>query len=383
MNAPVPPRFSLSHAFVVRLLAVVIAVVPAVLVMASPLPLWLRAWLWAPVAGLPLALAFGRVRGRSAVNVLASIWAFVRRRRKYVWRVRQTEHEIEEVSLKAPGTDWRRRFVGNAGTLGLAIGVALTVGALGLAGAAAGSVRWAARRTTQESATTMAKSPSPEISPTAVSAATRTESHALPPTSPLGKPMLAGVATPSAATVISTSALLRAGAETREETREWRLMAFPGALSIRNTTSDSCRVAFYAPGGRWSAAIRMPGTETAKLLVTPLLQPEMAGRAVVVRSSCTLDIQSIPFRPQQPEYSQLWLIPIRDSPGRVRVKLHESSASGGMTLLDMKGDPVTAVAVPPTGAWAPRPPERGCWLYRIETTEPVWLEVFVIKEFKE
>lgn len=383
MNAPVPPRFSLSHALLVRLLVVVIVVVPAALVVASPLPLWLRAWLWAPVASLPLALAFGRVRGRSAVNVLASIWAFVRRRRKYVWRVRPTEHEIEGVFLKTRGTDWRRRFAGNTGMLGLAIGVALTAGALGLAGAAAGSVLRTARRTPQESAMTTAETPLPEISPTAASAATKAESRALPPTSVPGKPMLAGVATPSAATVISTSASLRAGAETREATQEWRLMAFPGVLSIRNASSTSCGVAFYAPGGRWSAAIRMRGAETAKLLVMPLLQPEMAGRAVVVRSSCTLDIQSIHFRPQQPEYSQLWLIPICDSPGRVRVKLHESSASGGMTLLDMKGDPVTAVAVPPTGAWAPRPPERGCWLYRIETTEPVWLEIFVIKEFED
>jgi len=156
--------------------------------------------------------------------------------------------------------------------------------------------------------------------------------------------------------------------------RKWDIRALPGYLVLDNKDSGTCSLQLSAPG--WDYTVAIPASEVGKLLVVPLLQPQTAGRMLTIKSSCELDVELVAYQPWCPQRSRLWLVPVCSPPGRVRIRPHDTAAS--LALLDLAGNPLSvAMDVPLTGAWAPQAPAGGCWLYRVESEEPVWLEVMV------
>jgi len=383
MNGLIPFRIPLSCSFVKFLLVSVISIAFAAAIAASPLPLWLRAWLWIPAVVGPLALMFVRMQGRTLLEAMIAAWAFVRRRRIYVWRVRRGREEARSVPVFFAGPTRRRLFIESAGAVGLAAGVVVTVLALGLVGAAAGSTRWPAKHS--PTAAAVDASVQDQATPRAsVAVIAFTPSRQNREAAPGGK-VVAASEPISNGVFVSPSAVRFTPTPSQDgvEVYEQQVMVFPGILSMRSLSFDSvsCSVEIFAPGARWTASFRMPGDRPARMLAAPLLQPQIVGRALVVRSACRLEVESKPLQFEQIVRSRLWLVPVCDPPGRLRVILRgNGDATGGMTLLDADGKPVAAVAIPPAGAWVPRQPAKGCWLYRIEAPESVWLETLVIKE---
>lgn len=149
--------------------------------------------------------------------------------------------------------------------------------------------------------------------------------------------------------------------------------AFPGSLVLDNTTSSACRVQLSAPGTECEFIL---GAETVKILIIPLLHPRVTDNPLSVEATCELDVELIAYRPWEPQRSRVWLLPVCDPPGRVQVRSHNEVAT--MATLDLHGHSLrSSVDVFPTGTWAPEPSGMGCWIYRIESVNPVWLEVLV------
>jgi hypothetical protein len=367
MSAPVPPRFSLSPLSFSRLLLLFLTgLVPAVLILLSPLPFWLRVWLWIPVLGLSAALAFGRLEGRSLIGLLLSAWSFARRRRRRVWVVPRDGARREVVATaphRPPAWMGRarrgmRRLAEAAVVYGIVTGIALAV-AFGLIVA----MRWTIVQvfTPADTARSVHALDEPTHPPPTPRATT-----APPPPTPT--PRALATASPAPTPVP------RATAVAWVQERQWDILALPGFLALNNTSPWACRVQISAPG--WAYSVHIPASETGKLLVVPLLQPQMAGRVLTVRSSCDLGVELVAYRPWHPQRARVWLVPVCDPPGRVRVRPHDGVAA--LVLHDLEGSPASAsVDVPRSGAWAPQAPAGGCWLYRVESTSPVWLEVMV------
>lgn len=366
MSAPIPPRFSLSPLSFSRVLLVFLTgLVPAVLILLSPLPFWLRIWLWIPVLGTSVAMVLGRLEGRSLAGLLSSAWSFARRKRQRVWMARADEFQ-EEVVASPP---WRvsawagelarrmKRLAEAAVVHGIVTGIAL-----GIAFILAVTMRWVAVRvlappdTSQPAYALDTEKPPP---------ASYTPPTPVPATPPIPTPSPAPTAAPTPTPVVWV------------HEREWDVLALPGYLVLDNKGSGACSLQLSAPG--WDYTVAIPASEVGKLLVVPLLQPQTTGRMLTIRSSCELEeleAELVAYRPWCPQRSRLWLVPVCSPPGRVRIRPHDRQVS--VTLLDLAGETVAGpVDVPLTGAWAPQAPAGGCWLYRVESEELVWLEVMV------
>ena len=332
--------------------------VPAVLIILSPLPFWLRVWLWIPILGTSVALVFGRLEGRSMAGLLSAGLAFARRKRRRVWMARPAGREFQEEIVARPprpvpawaGEMARRakRLAEAAVVYGIVTGVAL-----GVAFVLAVMMRWVVVRlfvppaTSQPAYALDTESPPPAIQS--------------PPT-PVSTPSPVPTVVPTPTPVVWI----------RE--REWDILALPGYLVLDNEGSDTCSLQLSAP--EWNYTVSIPASGAGKLLVVPLLQPKTAGRRLTIRSSCELEVELVAYRPGYPQRSRLWLVPVCSPPGRVFVKPHDHQV--GVTLLDLAGETVAGpVDVPAIGGWVPQGPAGECWLYRVDSMEPVWLEVVV------
>lgn len=360
MSAPVPPRFSFFSVPLSKILLVFLTgVAPAVLILLSPLPLWLRVWLWAPMLGLSLVLAFGRLENRPIVDWLLAALRFSRRKRRRVWNNRQeTQQEAKEIVARVPSGAPLKGLLTGAAAYGVVIGIALSVTFVLVAG-----FRWAVQTFVapdtihsthaQYATTTHIASALPTPTPTPVPTPTSTAAPTLaaPPTS---------VPTPSPVPTLVV--------------HTYAPQASPGSLVLDNATSRDCRVQMSASGSE--CEIIIPGAETAKILIIPLLHPRVAGNPLSIEAACELDVELIAYRPWEPQRSRFWLVPVCDPPGRVQVRSHDEVAV--MTTLSLRGQSLgSPVNVLPTGTWAPEPSGMSCWIYRIESVSPVWLEVLV------
>lgn len=370
MSAPIPPRFSLSPiSFSKALVVFFTGLVPAVTILLSPLPLWLRVWLWVPILGASVAATFGRLEGRNVVDFLLSLWRFVRRKRKRVWSTRShlgNGKVVAEVPRRLPAWIVRaargaQRRVEAAVTYGIVFGIAL-----GAVFVLAVVIRWMAVQVFAPSDVNRPAYASGTEQPISAHYASSTPTPVSFP-SPTSTLPSTSVSTP-VPTLAPTPTPVAWG-----QGREWNVLALPGYLILGNPGPGACEVRLSAAG--WEYAIDVPASEEGKVLVVPLLQPEMVDGRLVVRSSCDLDVDLVPYRPWRPQRSRLWLVPVCEPPGRVKIKPHGRQVS--VTLLDLAGETVAGpVNVPVTGGWVPQAPE-GCWLYRVDSVESVWLEVVV------
>jgi hypothetical protein len=332
---------------------------PAILVLASPLPFWIRIWLWIPILGLSVAMTFGRVQGKSMISVLLSAWSFARRRRRRIWQRPERKGQQEVVIPKPrslPDRGRLRSLLETALAYGVVTGIALTFALLLILG-----MRWLVIQMFTPVDTGQpayvaggAISPLPTPVPTL---------DPLPSPTPTPLPSPTPLATP-----------YELPATGRQQEWRWDLLAIPGTLSMSESTSDACYARISAPG--WEVYVAVPLGETVKLQVVPLLQPQTVGRVLTVESGCDLGVMLIPYRARHPQDSRVWLVPICDPPGRVWMRPRGGVAS--VIIVDPDGNSLTApVTIPLSGAWAPSAPAEGCWLYRVEAANRVWLEVTV------
>ncbi len=364
MSTSIPPRFSFSPLAPAKLLLVLgTGVAPALLILASDLPLWLRAWLWIPILGSSAVVTFGRVEGRSVAELLHSVLLFARRRRRRVWasrRLSKTGDVVAAVPLQ-PSEGIRRvargaKRMGEAAAFyGTAFGITLAVAIL-----LSLFLRWAITRVFAPPAVLHPVQASEVQQPSPASFS--------PSVSPLADPTPVPIPVPTPVPTPVLSVVWTA------QESDWDLAAAPGYLALDNSGGIGCGVELAAPG--WDYSVVIPPSEVTKVLVAPLLQPQAAWERLVVRSWCNLGVALVAFQPYRPEYSRLWLVPVCDPPGRVWIKPHEGVAR--VTILDREGAPLDAsIVAPATGGWVPQAPTAGCWLYRVEAEQPVWLEVAV------
>lgn len=362
MNEPIPPRFSFSLISPSRILLVFLTgIVPAVLILLSPLPFWIRVWVWVPVLSLSVTIAFGRVEGRSLIGVLSSAWSFMQRKRRYVWVVRRGREQGEVVARvpRRPDQGSLRRLFEGAVAYGTVTGIVLGITLLLVMG-----IRWAMVRALMPSD---AARPAYAARNEVVTSPLPTPTATLTPTPlpiPSSTPTLRPTLTPSPAPTPAVWVF----------EQQWEVLALPGSMSMGNAGSNSCRVDLSMPGGEY--ALSIPSSEAAKVLLVPLLQPHTTGMTMTVKSTCNLDVEWVAFRAWHPQHARLWLIPVCDPPGRLWVRPHGGVIT--MAVIDGEGNPASpSVEVPLTGGWAPPVPAGGCWLYHVESTGQVWLEVIV------
>ncbi len=360
MNAPVPPRFSASSMSISKIVIVFLTgLAPAILILASPLPFWIRVWLWIPIMGLSVAMIFGRVQGKSMISVLLSAWSFARRRRRRIWQRPERKGPQEVVISKPrslPDRSRLRSLLETAVAYGVVTGIALAFALLLILG-----MRWLVVRMFTPVGTSRpayvaggAISPLPTPVPTF---------DPLPSPTPMPSPSPTPLATP-----------YQLPATGRQQEWRWDFLAIPGTLMLSQSPSDTCRARISAPG--WEYSVAVPVAEVVKLQVVPLFQPQTVGGTLTIESSCGLDVTLIPYRARHPQDSRVWLVPICDPPGQVWVRPHGGVAS--VVILDPYGNSLsTPASVPLSGAWAPPAPAEGCWLYRIEAAKQIGMEITV------
>ena len=369
MSAPVPPRFSFSQLSPLRILLVIsTGVVPAMLILASPLPFWIRVWLWAPLLGLSAAITFGRVDRQPVFGLLLAVCAYIRRKRKYVWSVRRrTERRHKVVATAACQLEESARPVGKRLIEG-AIAYSVTIGiTLSLALVLTVGIRWIVTgiftpSDTRRSVYTASEStPSSTLSPQPLFASVPLSPIPTPTSLPI--PTLTSTPLPTLHT---------------PHKRERNILVQSGSLVLENPANQTCDVELAIPG--WEYVVSVPALETGKLLVIPALVPQANGRDLTVTSSCSdLDVELVPYRAYHPQRARLWFVPVCNLSGRVQVR---PSGPIEIAVLDRKGEQTdVSLVVSREGEtiWGPQPPADTCWLYRMVSTQEVWVEMLVYR----
>lgn len=153
-----------------------------------------------------------------------------------------------------------------------------------------------------------------------------------------------------------------------------------GSLVLGNTATRTCEVELTAPG--WAYEVSIPDLETGKLLAIPALFPQANGGSLTVSSPCSdLRVELIPYRPYHPQRSQLWFVPVCIYNPHSRVRVHPSGPVE-VAVLDQEGeqtDIIPAVSRAGETIWGPQPPAGSCWLYRIVSSQNVWVEVLTYR----